>query len=332
MYESLAICLSLSGLLAINSIGSLLAAAIWRFSSRAADSWPISARAQFLFLLRVAPPLAAILCVGTLFMPAYLANEPRHTNEIVTAKLGLIAAASLYAIGTALWRGLATCRITRRLTRDWLRHAVPVPMKDFGIPVFRLRHPFPLIAIVGTVRPRLFIADQIFCHLTPQELSAAIAHEEGHLVACDNLKRWLLGACRDSLIFKPLGQTLDRAWMESAELSADEHAARRGKPVALDLASALVKVARLVPRDKRPALFAGAYLMTQEIGAIQRRVLRLTQLAEQQDYWKALERVTNFNLAACVSGLILTLILIASSSGPLAMIHSTLEHIVSVLQ
>jgi Zn-dependent protease with chaperone function len=332
MYESLAICLSLSGLLAINSMGSLLAAAIWRLTSRAAEAWPISVRAQFLFLLRVAPPVVAVLCVGALFVPAYLANEPRHTNEIVTAKLGLMAAASLYAIGTALWRGVATCRITRRLTRDWLRDAQPVRTKASTLPVFRIRHPFPLIAIVGTLRPRLFIADQIFSHLTPQELSAAIVHEEGHWIAGDNLKRWLLRACRDSLIFKPLGRTLDRAWMESTELAADEYAARKGAPVALELASALVKVARLVPRDEKPAVFAGAYLITQEIGTIQRRVLRLTQLAERLDDLKSPARISDLKLAVGISGLFLTLILIASSSGLLATIHSALECVVSVLQ
>src|SRR5919202_1119057 len=108
---------------------------------------------------------------------------------------------------------------------------------------------------VGTLRPRLFIAQQLFAALTEAELRAALAHECGHLATRDNLKRAVLRACRDVLTIVPAGRTLDRAWDESTEAAADEHAARDGgAAAALDLAAALVKIARLAPPGMRPTL------------------------------------------------------------------------------
>jgi Zn-dependent protease with chaperone function len=333
MYELLGICLSLVGLLAINSMASLLAAGLWRGISRATESWPSPARAQFLFFLRIMPGLAAVFCVGALFIPSYLINEPRHTTEVVTAKLGLLAAASLYGIGFALWRCIARCLTTRRLARDWLRHAQPISVENLSVPAFRFRHRFPVVAIVGALRPRLFIAEQVLEALSPEELSAAVAHERGHLAARDNFKRGLLLVCRDVLALLPLGRSLDRAWMEAAECAADDHAARNGLPEALDLASALVKIARLAPAGASPAMFAGASLIVEDLGSITSRVLRLTRLAASTRWPENTSvRWLNFAACACVSGLLFTALLSVNSSSFMAAIHSTLEYVVSVFQ
>jgi len=211
MYELLGICLSLVGLLAINIMASLLAVGLWRRISRTAESWPSRACSQLLFFLRIMPGLTAVFCVGALFIPSYLTNEPRHTTEIVTLKLGLLAAASLYGIGFALWRCIARCLATRRLAREWLRYAQPISVEKFSVPAFRFPHRFPVVAIVGALRPRLFIAEQVLEALSPEELSAALAHERGHLDARDNFKRGLLLMCKDVLALFPLGKSLDRA-------------------------------------------------------------------------------------------------------------------------
>jgi Zn-dependent protease with chaperone function len=333
MYELLAICLSLAGLLVINTLAMLLVTMLWRVCSRFAESWRPSVRAEFLFLLRITPGLMAILCVGMLFLPAYLSHEPRQTTEIVTAKLGVLAALSLYAIGFALWRGFATCLVTRRLVKDWLKQAEPVAIEDVAIPAYRFQHPFPVIAIVGAVRPRLFIASQIFQSLNREEIAAAVAHERGHLLAGDNLKRGLLRCCRDIQTIMPLGRALDRAWTGAAELAADEHAARDGASVALNLASALVKVARLAPRGGRPAALAGASLITEDLSSISARVLRLTQLAAQSDDLpSAGHRLSKFAIGACLSGLLITSIVMVYSTNFLAVIHSAMECVVSVFQ
>ncbi len=333
MYVLLGTCLALIGLLTINSFASMLTAVLWRSVSPAARSWSTSTRAQLLFLLRTMPPLTAVLCVGGLFLPAYLANEPRQTTETVTAKIGLLAAISLYGIGLSLWRRFGAFLATRSLVKDWLKCAEPVRIENVAVPAFRFRHRFPVIAIVGVVRPKLFVAGQIFDTLSPEELSAAMAHENGHLAAGDNFKRGLLRACRDVLSVIPLCRDLDREWMEAAELAADEHAARQGATMALDLASALVKVARLVPSGASHAMSAGAFLITEGQISIRSRVLRLTQLASESDCLQTKRPVIlNLTVAICFSCLLAAATLTLCNSGVLTSIHSTLEYFVSVLQ
>src|SRR5262249_21742559 len=137
----------------------------------------------------------------------------------------------------------------------------------------------PVIAIVGAIRPKLFIADHLFQSLTTEEMAAAIAHEIGHLAARDNLKRVALRVCRDALTIFPSGARLDRAWAEASEAAADEYAARGGRAVTLDLASTLIKIARLVPQGVKPAMPAGASLIINDAEGIAQRVRRLAQMA-----------------------------------------------------
>ena len=112
------------------------------------------------------------------------------------------------------------------------------------------------------------------------ELSAALAHEVGHVIAGDNLKRGLLRACRDTLLIIPSGRRLDAAWKEASEAAADEYAAARDRMVGLDLASALVKIARLVPVGSRPTLPAGAYFVCgEDPSGFKARVRNLVKLA-----------------------------------------------------
>lgn len=333
MYTLLAICLSLFGLLAIYSLGTVVAALVCSASRRAADLWPASNRAQFLFLLCIAPGLAAILCVGMLFIPAYLANEPRETTETVTLKLGLPAAASLLWIARALWRACSNYAATRRLVVNWLKEATPVVVGNVRVPAFRFRHRFPVIAIIGALRPRLFIADQIFHSLNDEEIAAAVAHENGHLHAADNLKRGLLHACRSMLTLIPLRRSLDRAWIKAAESAADDYAAKGGASTALNLASALVKVARLAPAGCKPVSPAGASLIVEDPGSIAARVLHLTRVATEPGYFRNAERpVLSLMLGAALSAFLLAVTLAVFSSDLLARIHSALEHIVSALQ
>jgi len=56
------------------------------------------------------------------------------------------------------------------------------------------------------------------------------------------------------------------------------------------------------PGMKKPVEFAGAYLIARDVGTIQRRVLRLMQLAEQQDHLELRKCASNLKLAAYVSG------------------------------
>ncbi len=333
MYIPLVISLSLLGLLTINSMASLMAWSLWHASRRVTGRWSGSARAQFLFILRVAPSLVAVFCVGALFIPSYLTNEPRNTSEVVTLKLGIVAALSLYGIGYAAWRCVARCRATRRLMQSWMKDAERVTISALAVPAYRIRCKFPVVAIVGAFRPRLFVADQILQTLSPAELAAAVLHEKGHLGAWDNLKRSVLCACRDAVPLLPWGRSMDAAWSRAVELAADERAALGGSDAALDLASALVKIARLAPRGTAPAMPAGASLIVEDLGGISQRVLRLTELSSKTFTSRCTEKtLLHVATGACASGLAISVLLIASSPALMAAIHATLECVVSAFQ
>ncbi|MGB7922296.1 MAG: M48 family metalloprotease, partial [Pyrinomonadaceae bacterium] len=262
MYHLLGASLALAALLIINAAASLVTAGLWRnLLARRAVGWSAATRARLIFALRAFPPVAALACVAVLLIPSYLEHEPRTTTEVVSFKLATLASLSMIGIGLALWRGLAAWRATRRLAANWIRHSVPISLEGITIPAYRIRHAFPVIAVVGTLRPRLFIATQVFDSLNAEELSAALAHERAHLAVRDNLKRGCLRVCRDVLTIAHFGRSLDRAWVEASEAAADERAARAGAPVALDLASALVKIARIAPAGARPTMPAGAFLV-----------------------------------------------------------------------
>jgi len=280
VYELIGTCLALAALLALNACASLVTTVAWRGAARRTSGWPAAARARLLFTLRALPPALAALFVFALVLPAYILNEPAHTSETVGVKLLFLAAASAAGILLALKRVAATWHATRRLARAWMRRAEPVAVRGVTIPAYRIRHRFPVIAVVGILRPRLFIAAQVFDALGDDELAAALAHERRHVEARDNLKYALLRAGQDALLFVPAGRSLARAWRRESELAADEFAASEGAASALNLASAIVKISRLIPAGARPSLPAGAHLLgAEEEDGLSRRVLNLMRLA-----------------------------------------------------
>jgi Zn-dependent protease with chaperone function len=334
MFELLGVALLLAALLTFNSLASLAMAGLWRVAGRATSSWTAVSRARLLFSLRTLPALLAFLSVALLFIPAYVAYEPRHTAETVSFKLGLLAFLSATGIAVSISRGLATYRATSRLTSDWLRQGKPVRITGITIEAYQIEHTFPLIAIVGFLRPRLFIANQVLEILTPEEISAAVAHENGHLAARDNLKRGLLQACRDALLIIPSGRLLDKAWSEASEEAADENAARQGNGVALDLASALVKIARKIPQGARPTMPAGVFLLgDEETKGIKSRVRRLIALAtiERRPLYGH-DLSTNLLVWVLASMLLATLLVMATSPVLLSRVHTLIEHAVFVLK
>lgn len=333
MYELLGISLALSSLLTLNAFASLLAAMLWRLLQKRAQTWSAVTRSQLLFALRVFPGVVAIICVVALLVPAYIAHEPRHETENVSFQLGLLAAFSAAGLSLAIWRGVAAWLATRELINRWQQNSEPLALQQVAIPAYRLRHPFPVIAVVGTFRPRLFIADHLFSSLSPEELAAAIAHECGHLAARDNLKRALLRSCRDVLTIVPCGRLLDREWAAASEAAADEYAARKGGEVALDLAAALVKIARLVPSGARPVMPASALLIGEDVGGIAHRVKLLAQLATAKRFnTESMSAAIPASLWFSFGALVTAALLIATNSNSLSTIHRLIEVAVSTLQ
>ena len=330
MYELLGISLVLATLLTINAVASLAAAGLWRLIERPMRRCSARTRAEVLFAMRVGPPAVALISVAALLIPSYLAYEPYSTNEFVSKKLGALAILSAIGVTLALSRGFRSWMATRSLLRKWLNAATPIQLPEIDVPTFRIQHPFPIIAVVGMFKPRLFIAERVIESLTQEEMTAAIAHECGHLAARDNLKRSLLRACRDALMIVPCGRSIDRAWAENAESAADEHAADRGSAVALNLASALIEIARMVPPGARPSMPAGAFILGDETRGVMGRVNRLLALAGADRPRPNLVFISwaeRIGLCLLLAGLTITL----TSTHALASLHAAMERVVQAL-
>ena len=333
MFELLGIALLLAALLTFNSIASFIMAGLWRVAGRATDDWTAAARARLLFSLRTIPALLAFLFVTLLLLPAYVAYEPRHAAERVSLKLGLLAFLSATGLAVSIVRGIATHRATAKLTSEWLRQGTPLKIDGINIDTYQINHQFPLIGIVGFLRPRMFIARQVLELLTAEEIAAAIAHENGHLAARDNLKRGLLRACRDVLLIIPSGRLLDKSWSEASEEAADENAARQGNAVALDLASALVKIARIIPLGARPTMPAGVFLLgDEETKGVKSRVGRLITLAAtERGSVSRPDGLTRLFVWGSASMLLVAFAVAATNPFLLSRIHYLIEHVVHAL-
>jgi Zn-dependent protease with chaperone function len=333
VYELLGISLVLASLLTINALASLAASVCSTLLRRLLQNRSARTRAEILFVLRVSPAVLALISVSLFLVPSYVGYEPYGTSEVVSKKLAALAILSAIGVAFALSRAFRSWFATRKLLQEWLSSAVKIELSGTGMPTFRIPNSFPIIAVVGTFKPRLFIAEHVLETLSPEELMAAIAHEGGHVRAQDNLKRSLLRACSDALMIVPCGRSLDRAWAEAAESAADEHAAQQSPETALNLASALVKIAKMVPVGARAAVPLAAFLVgAEETRGVKARVRRLLEIASH-GYLRRIRPHTFSGIvpAAWFCGLVVLAVMLATNPVVLVTIHAAIERAVKLL-
>lgn len=333
MYTFLGITLVLALLLTINATATMLSAGFGRLFKP--WLWKCSARtrAEILFVMRIGPPVLAIIAIVAFMIPSYVAYEPHATDESVSWKLGTLAALSAVGVSLAIWRGIRSWLATRSLLRDWLAASTRIELDATNVPTYILDHSFPIIAVVGAFRPRLFIANHVFESLSEEELAAAITHEYGHLAARDNFKRSVMRVSRAALLLIPCGRSLDRAWSDASESAADEYAAQKSSLVALNLASALVRIARMIPKGQQQNMPAAvSAFLNEDTPGVKVRVRRLVELAATDPHLL----VSNASIVRFTPWFVLALTVavgIAIESRPqvLAGVHHLVEQVVVVL-
>jgi Zn-dependent protease with chaperone function len=333
MYTFLGITLVLALLLTINATATMLSAGFGRLFKP--WLWKCSARtrAEILFVMRIGPPVLAIIAIVAFMIPSYVAYEPHATDESVSWKLGTLAALSAIGVSLAIWRGIRSWLATRSLLRDWLAASTRIELDATNVPTYILDHSFPIIAVVGAFRPRLFIANHVFESLSEEELAAAITHEYGHLAARDNFKRSVMRVSRAALLLIPCGRSLDRAWSDASESAADEYAAQKSSLVALNLASALVRIARMIPKGQQQNMPAAvSAFLNEDTPGVKVRVRRLVELAATDPRLL----VSNASIVRFTPWFVLALTVavgIAIESRPqvLAGVHHLVEQVVVVL-
>jgi Zn-dependent protease with chaperone function len=333
MYEFLGITLVLAMLLTMNALTTMAAAGLWRLLRGSVSGWSARTRAEMLFVLRLGPPVVSIVWIAAFMIPSYIAHEPYTTNEVVSFRLAALAFISAIGIGAAFWRGIRSWLATRRLLQKWMAAATRIELEEVTVPTFLMPYKFPIIAVVGTFRPRLFIAEHVLKTLSEEELSAALSHEYGHMAAHDNLKRSLMRASRAALMIIPCGRVLDKAWGEASESAADEYAAQTSSNVALNLASALVRIARMIPLQPQAAVPVSATCLVggEESRGVKARVRRLVELAADPSMLASNAPLVRFVPWLALTTVVVVSVTIESRPQVLAAIHHFIEHVVAIL-
>ncbi|HKP76153.1 MAG TPA: M56 family metallopeptidase [Longimicrobiaceae bacterium] len=121
---------------------------------------------------------------------------------------------------------------------------------------------------VGWARPRVYLAAALADRLTPDQLTAVLAHERAHLERRDPLRISMLRFLTCTLFWIPALRSLADDMADEAEVLADD-AAAAGRP--LVLASAILALARWM--DAAPGLEAAVGFNRRDL--LERRVRRL---------------------------------------------------------
>lgn len=244
-------------------------------------TWPVVHRV----VRRAGAPMAASLALGARLLPtsaavvvavvgglAFVGHEPIRGDEPVSAAVIALAAIGALLAGGTLLRAAAALVSSERLARAWTAAPPDVRVPAAGLAAWTIDTEFPVVAVVGIRRPRLVVARSVIARCTPAELAAIGAHEAAHLEARDNLKALWIRAVVDGLTGSRLSATLLQCWQQASEDLADDRAAAGGS-CSLDLASALVTVARLAPSRSLTAWPAATCFYRGD--GLERRVRRL---------------------------------------------------------
>lgn len=253
MFAARGIAVSFSVFVMVYCVLSLAVCLAWRTVLSRIDRLSVRRVADVLFALRMLPLATAAVITAAFTVPSFLLLEPRAIEEPlggIPLVLGICGAAlGIFGVVNA---GVAVRRASRAIS-TWTNAAQPVE-SCAHIPVLRISPVVPAMTATGIVRPRVLLSGAAESMLTANELQTALNHELAHVRRRDNLKKLLL-----RFVAFPGISGLEAAWLEATEMAADD-AAISNAGEALDLAAALIKLARLgpveVPVDLTAALMA----------------------------------------------------------------------------
>ncbi len=204
-----------------------------------------SVRTDAILLTRSLPLALAASTVALVFLPAWWRHEPDNTGESVSALLAFSALLSVLPILLGAGRGARMFLRTRDRLAFWRGRGRSHATRVSPFEIVEVRSRDLALCVGGYLRPTIYASTAVVNSLEPSELQAALAHEVSHAQSRDPLRLLFMGACPDFL----RGFSLDAPWRQAfaraCEFAADARAACGNQEVALDLASALLKVARL---------------------------------------------------------------------------------------
>lgn len=241
---------------------SLLVACVWQTVNFLRQN-TVPRFANPLFALRIFPALAAALLTFTLALPAFFRLEGGMDEDMGTF---LFSAGTFLLLAAGAFRVFAARSRAFRTIAQFLDGAQLVNT-GAPMPAFRSRAELPPLLLYGISAPKVLISDEAVAALSSEGLRVAVRHEIAHLQSRDNLKKLLL----HTLPF-PGMKSLERAWLQAAELAADEAAVSNSEE-AVDLAEALLKLCSLAPAQEPPAFTTGLLDMSALVNFRVRRLL-----------------------------------------------------------
>jgi hypothetical protein len=235
-------------MLATFGLAALLLAGLVAIAWRAGLN-RVRAAAADLLAVRLLPVTGALLLALAVVLPAFLRHEPHRDREMPGPLLLMLAAFALLSLGHGIWRGWRAWRAARSL----LLECGPAKrcVIENGCRVQVVDTAKPIIGVVGGWHPQVVTAECVISACSQDEFRQVVAHEAAHVSARDNLKLLLLLACPDALAWTALGAALSERWRTEAEFVADQRATGDDPRKRVELASALIKVARLFDSGDR---------------------------------------------------------------------------------
>jgi len=239
------LCLCLASFFVVNAAAGLAAGLASRAIIRMAETMRPRSAAHFLFGIRVLPCVLGAGAVLFFCIPSYLWFEPQASSE----RIGWTCL-TLAFLGAAGWLG-SLARVGRalaasvRFRRAWQDAGSAILLEESSTAVI-VNKDAPLLALVGLFRPRLIISDALLRSLSLEELQVALLHENAHRDSRDNLKRLVLLLAPAPIPFFRVFSALEQSWAKLSEWAADDEAVRGDSQRALSLATALLRVARMM--------------------------------------------------------------------------------------
>src|SRR5205823_10361336 len=135
--------LGLCWFLVVNALASVcVVRTMGRLARRGASRSP-----RFWFAVRIFPATLAAAFVAVLFIPSYVAYEPRGLVEGFNVTLVASAVGGLVLCLIAAMRGLLSWRAAARRTAAWMATAQPLAFAGTRIPAFEIDAEAPVMAL-----------------------------------------------------------------------------------------------------------------------------------------------------------------------------------------
>jgi len=315
------ICLCFASFFLVHTALGLAAIACGPLLERVAEKMRARSAARLLLGVRLTPAFLGVAAVLGLCVPSYLWFEPEVSGERVGIACILTA-----LLGALLWV-LALARFSSAMAGGRrYRHACgdgasPARVSPGFSPVWVVERETPLLLLSGVLRPRIIISRGILSALPPEQLDAALRHEQAHRLSRDNFKRLLLLLAPGLAPFARGFTALESSWEQATEWAADDQAAGGDAVRAVSLAAALVRVARMGVNAQTPLVAS----LTAGGRGLEARVDRLLRLEPLPAHPASSLRAA---LSAALLGGGCTIAAVLLAPAALSSIHRLLEQLV----